>query len=81
LEKIESFRNILKEVLSTDRGTKFYVITKIKDDEPDANKDESNIMAMDELLPNTKLDLETQNFPYLTESIISLDLFKRIKDL
>jgi hypothetical protein len=36
---------------------------------------------MDELLPNTKIDLETQNFPYLTESIISLDLFKHIKDL
>jgi hypothetical protein len=81
LEKIESFRNILKEVLRTDRGTKFYVITKVKDDESEANNDESNIMAMDELLPNTKIDLETQNFPYLTESIISLDLFKRIKDL
>jgi hypothetical protein len=81
LEKIESFRNILKEVLRTDRGTKFYVITKVKDDESEANKDESNIMAMDELLPNTKIDLETQNFPYLTESIISLDLFKHIKDL
>ncbi len=81
MEKIESFRNILKEVLRTDRGTKFYVITKVKDDESEANKDESNIMAMDELLPNTKIDLETQNFPYLTESIISLDLFKHIKDL
>ena len=80
MEKIESFRNILKEVLSTDRGTKFYVITKVKEEDPE-NKDESNIMAMDELLPNTKLDLDTQMFLYLTDSIISLDLFKRIKDL
>ena len=67
-------------MLSTDRGTKFYVITKVKEEDPE-NKDESNIMAMDELLPNTKLDLDTQMFLYLTDSIISLDLFKRIKDL
>ena len=80
MEKIESFRNILKEVLNTDRGTKFYVITKVKDEDPE-NKDESNILVMDELLPNTKLDLATQDFSYLTDSVISLDLFKRVKDV
>ena len=84
VEKLDSFRNILKEVLNTDRGTKFYVITKVKEEDSskkEENKDENDILALDEVIPNTKFILEAKNYPYLIDSIISINLFKNVKDV
>ncbi len=59
------------------------MITKVKEEEDSLKKDENDILAMDELLPNTKPELfsDTQTHPYLADSVISLDLFNSVKDV
>ena len=73
--------------MNTNRGTIFYVLTKHKEDEESENGDgqqaNAEILALDELIPNTKpqflTEVETQ--PYLIDAYLSSDLFKEIKNM
>lgn len=82
----ETFRNILKEVLSTNRGNKFYIMmrsSKIGEStSPDEDLAENDILNLDELIPNTKQDFlnEIKNKSYLKNSFIPLDIFIEVKN-
>lgn len=82
----ETFRSILKEVLSTERGNKFYIMmrsSKIgESSSPDEDLTENDILNLDELIPNTKKDFldEINNKSYLKNSFIPLEIFKDIKN-
>lgn len=98
-EEISSsnFRKILKEVLSTDKGTKFYVtlksaritadssLEKNETDQIEETPEETanDILGYDELIPNTKDEIldKAGNRSYLRNSYIPVELFKDIKDL
>lgn len=82
----ETFRNILKEVLSTNRGNKFYIMmrsSKIGESTtPDEDLAENDILNLDELIPNTKQDFlnDIKNKSYLKNSFIPLEVFIEIKN-
>ena len=73
--------------MNTNRGTVFYVLTKHQEEEENENDDgqqvNAEILALDELIPNTKplflTEAETQ--PYLIDAFMSSDLFKEIKNV
>lgn len=84
----EVFRNILKEVLNSQRGTIFYVMTKPKlDDEDDlliqGQLQNNELLSLDELIPNTKTEFlkEIKSMPFLEHSFIPIELYKEIKDI
>lgn len=92
---VDSVRFILKEVLSTDRGTKFYVTMRSpdstsnnqernnKNDSKSSDIDENeDLLAFDELIPNTKKDLinTLDSKSYLKHTYVSMDLLKEAKN-
>lgn len=81
-EPVDSLRNILKEVLSTDKGTKFYVT--LRSETAEGNEENgSDILNYDELIPNTKHEI-LNNIDYkshLKHSYIPLASMKEIKNM
>ncbi|RNA29598.1 coiled-coil domain-containing protein [Brachionus plicatilis] len=79
--ELETFRSILKEVLSTERGNKFYIMMR-SSTTPEDDLVENDILNLDELIPNTKQDFlnEIRNKNYLKNSFIPLEIFKEIKN-
>ena len=80
-EPVDSLRYILKEVLNTDKGTKFYVT--LRSDAAECNEENgSDILNYDELIPNTKLEI-LNNIDYKTHlkhAYIPLVSMKEIKN-
>lgn len=80
-EPVDSLRHILKEVLNTDKGTKFYVT--LRSDASEGNEENgSDILNYDELIPNTKLEI-LNNIDYKTHlkhAYIPLVSMKEIKN-
>lgn len=85
-EQADSFRNILKEVLNTERGTKFYVAMRSSKTSNEPNEDENasnDLLLLDELIPNTKHQLfdDIDSKSYLKNVFLPLNLFKDTKNL
>jgi hypothetical protein len=93
---IDSMRFILKEILNTDRGTKFYVSMRSplennsknserqKNESNQTNDDENDdLFTYDELIPNTKKELlsEIDSKQYLKHTFIGMDIVKNAKNV
>lgn len=79
---------ILKEVLESDRGTKFYVMATNNTPADEANHDSSDnvnnmFVSLDELIPHGKQALvhSIEQCSYLKNCFISFELFRNTKNL
>jgi hypothetical protein len=96
-EQPDSMRFILKEILNTDRGTKFYVTMRSpldqnashhlsrlhKNDSKESEHDNDDLLAFDDLIPNTKKDLinEIDSKLYLKHTYIPVDMIIGVKNV
>ena len=96
-EQPDSMRFILKEILSTDRGTKFYVtmrspldqhtshhhLSRLHKNDSKESDDNEDMFAFDDLMPKTKIDLinEIDTKLYLKHTYISMDMIISVKNV